>query len=356
MSTGIEARGSGPAASSDLSARAAAAVERAVAFLETSQLESGELPVLASTDPAMIRGCAPDPSVFPTAVAAHCLSFCPAAAGIAGRARRFLLAERDGNDLWRHWTRAHPRCRSLPPDLDDTSCASAALAGAGIATANREILLANRRRDGLFLTWILPRWRWTGAAHWRAALPQLAHLPTLFLFFRTTSAAPSDVDAAVNANCLFYLGDFEGRGAIVDHLLGILRSGRESACDKWYGNPFVIWYFFSRALGRMSEAWSLIESRLASAAPADALETALAVCTSINCGRPPGDEAIGALLALQSEDGSWPRAALYHGGRKRRRDGSFGPLHPDTPRWGSEALTTAFCLEALSRRLEAPRR
>jgi hypothetical protein len=334
----------------DLALDVRRAIDRAAAFLERSQLESGEIPVLASTDPAMAAGCAPDSSVFPTAAAVHCLSFVPAAAPVRERACAFLRAEMDGNGLWRHWTRDHPHHSSLPPDLDDTSCASAALAACGTAPDNRSILLDNRTRFGLFLTWVLPRLRWTGPAHRRAALPQLAHLATLFLFFRRTSAAPSDVDAVVNANSLFYLGGFEGRAAVVAHLLAILRDGRERCCDKWYENPFVIWYFLARALGGSEpEAAALIGRRLDGAAPSNALEAALAACARLSCGSAPSDDAVAALLALQSEDGSWPRAPLYHGGRRRRRDGAFDPPHPDTPRWGSEALTTAFALEALSR-------
>lgn len=325
------------------------AIVRAIAWLEAAQLPSGELPVFASLDPAMADCAEPDPSVFPTAVAAQALAFCPEAATVRDRACRFLLGEMDRNGLWRHWTRRHPHVRSLPADLDDTSCASAALGDPAPAAANRPILLANRRRDGLFLTWVIPRMRWTGAAHVRAWLPQLAHLPTLFMFFRATSAAPADVDAVVNANSLFYLGGFERREAVVGFLLGVLRSGRETRCDKWYENPFAIWYFLSRALRRAeADAAGLLVERLGSATPANALETALAACVRLDWGGSP-DEAIEQLLALQQADGSWPRAALYHGGRERLRDGSFAPRHPDTPHWGSEALTTAFCLEALSR-------
>ena len=92
-------------------------------------------------------------------------------------------------------------------------------------------------------------------------------------------------------------------------------------------------------------------SRVASAAgpPADAFERALGLCAALNVGTRPAEAEVDALLALQGADGSWPRAALYHGGRLRRAGGGFAPRHPDTPHWGSEALTTAFCVEALSR-------
>lgn len=336
---------------------AQAAVERALGFLQSVQLPGGELPVLASNDPTMTEGGVPDPSVFPTALAACCLSFCAGAEPIRRRALAFLAAERDRHGLWRHWTREHPHCAQLPPDLDDTSCASAAIADPAMLAGNREILLCNRRRDGLFLTWILPRLGPGCAAHRRATWPQLRHSATLFLFFRRTSARPGDVDAVVNANALSHLGEFEGRRAVVDFLLDVLRRGAEAECDKWYENPFAVRYFLSRALAGEPEAAGLIARRAAAAPPANAFERALALCASLNIGARPSEGDVGALLALQGADGSWPRAALYHGGRLRRPGGGFAPRHPDTPHWGSEALTTAFCVEALSRwACEAPPR
>jgi hypothetical protein len=343
-----------PAASTDalaLRRRAQHALERALAFLSSAQLATGEFPVLASIDPAMVDGCRPDPSVFPTALIAHALGFAPAAASLRARALDFLEAQMDSHGLWRHWTRDHPHFRQLPPDLDDTSCASAALSQARRRVPdNRALLLANRNRRGLFYTWITPRLRWTGAAHMKATLSQLRHAPTLYFFFRRTSAAPYDVDAVVNANTLFYLKDFAERQQVVDHLLAILRDGREASSDKWYENPFAIRYFLARALGAVApEAGNLIAQRAASKRPRTALEAALAACSLFYCARVPDAASIGALLDRQLDTGAWPQAALYHGGRARLRDGSFAPPHRHTPHWGSAAVTTAFCVEALSR-------
>ena len=329
--------------------RVAAAVERALTFLGQSQLPSGEFPVLISTDPTMAQGCVPDPSVFPTALIAHSLSFAGAAVALRERALTFLLGQMDGHGLWRHWTTEHPHCRELPPDLDDTCCASAALFRGGHVVDNRELLLANRDSRGLFLTWVAPRLAWTQATHMKVTLAQLRHAPTLYLFFKRTSAALYDVDAVVNANSLFYLGDFPGRQRIIEYLLDILRTRSETTCDKWYDNPFVIWYFFSRALQALSPlAGSVIQQRLTAAKPTNALEAALAICSVSYWNELASDSAIIALLADQLDSGAWPRAAFYHGGRRRRRDGSFDLPHPDTPRWGAEELTTAFCIEALS--------
>ncbi len=300
------------------------ALDRAVAFLERSQLPSGEIPVLASGKP--------DPSIFPTALAAHALSFAPRAANVRERALDFLLAEMEPRGLWKHWTRAHPFHHQLPPDLDDTSCASAALANAGRRFPdNRALLLRNRNRRGLFYTWKLTR-------------AQLRHPLVAFAFFTKTSAKPFDVDAVVNANALHYLGDV---AEVVEHVLQILRDDRETQCDKWYDNPFVVWYFFSRALRGIAPAGgALMTKKLAAARPSNALEHALAIC-ALRDWNEPAD--VAPLLALQLESGAWPAAPLYHGGRARKRDGTFAAPHPDTPYWGSEALTTAFCIEALSR-------
>lgn len=330
------------------------AIARGLAFLERRQLPSGAFPVVCTTDPAMERGCVEDPSLFPTALIAHALSFSPEAAAMRARAEDFLLGEMDRNGLWKHWTGEHPQYALLPPDLDDTSCASAVLARAGRALPdNRPILLANRDRNGLFYTWIVPRIGWRGPAYARATLPQLLRIPALWMFFRQTSAASGDVDAAVNANALFYLGRVPNRAAVERHLIAVLRDGRESQCDKWYENPFAIWYFFSRALaGAAPEAGALIRARIAAAAPTSALEAALAIA-SLNYWRLEAPPAMrDRLLADQLASGGWPRAAFYHGGRKRRRDGSFEAPHPDTPRWGSEELTTALAIEALANRPE----
>jgi hypothetical protein len=93
------------------------AVARGLAFLESVQLRSGEFPVYASTDPTLAEGCAADPSVFPTTLVAHSLADCAQAGPLRQRALAFLAAEMDPHGLWRHWTREHPHCSQLPPDL-----------------------------------------------------------------------------------------------------------------------------------------------------------------------------------------------------------------------------------------------
>lgn len=304
-----------------MSALANEAVARGVGFLRRVQLPSGELPVLAAGKL--------DPSVFPTAVMAHSLSFAPASTDVRQRALDFLAAEMQPGGVWKHWPRSHPQHAFLLPDLDDTACASAVLTRAGRVIAdNRALLLNNRDRRGLFRTWLL-RYR---------------HPLAMYAFFTRTSAKPFDADAVVNSNTLFYLGDVSD--AVVDHLLSILRENRERHCDKWYDNPFVVWYFFARALHPIApEASDLLAKKLAASTPSNALEYALLACALLYIGRRPD---VGDLQKMQMPSGSWPASPVYHGGRARKRDGTFGEPHPDTPYWGSEAWTTAFAIEALA--------
>jgi hypothetical protein len=92
----------------------------------------------------------------------------------------------------------------------------------------------------------------------------------------------------------------------------------------------------------------VILARTAADTPRSGLEHALAASTLLDWDGDAGAD-IAALLRAQQEDGSWRRGALYHGGRARLRTGGFAAPHPDTPRWGSEAISTAFAVEALSR-------
>lgn len=326
------------------------ALARAVAFLEHAQLPDGAFRAFTSFLPDMADEGIPDPSVFPTALILQCLASAGGTEALREKALGYLIRERTAGGLWRHWPRDHPQFHTLPADVDDSCCASSVLVRHGRAGAtDPHLLLANRDRGGRFLTWFIPRWRWRGYRHARQTLPHLLHPVILTFFFRKTSAAPGDVDAGVNANALHYLGAYPGHEKVVEYLLAILRNGAEADADKWYDSPFVLWYLFARGLTPLTqEAGPLILARLETAKPASALERALAVSTMLRCGRKPDRADIEALLADQAADGSWRRAAVYFGGRERRRDGTLAPAHPDTPRWGSEELTTAYAIEALA--------
>jgi hypothetical protein len=327
-------------------------IARGLAFLEQSQGRDGGFVTLMSTDPQMATGCAPDPAIFPVALIAQALAGVPEARDVHGRALDFLAAEMAPLGLWRHWTREHPHHRRLPPDVDDTACAAQALLAAGRPVpANQTILFGNLDRAGRLRTWIIPRAESAAiSAQWRAATPQLQHALIQHLFFKHTSAERGDVDAVVNANALFYLGDAPQTVSMAAWLAAVLERGEEAICDKWYENPFAVWYFFARALAPLRpDLGALASAKIRAACPSNAMEAAMAVSALANWGEPIEELLVEDLMARQTPSGAWPVAALYHGGRARRPEGGFHDPHPDTPRWGSQALTTALCLEALSR-------
>lgn len=327
------------------------AIARALDFLARIQQEDGSFQVMTCLDPAMESDCVPDPSVFPTALVVQAISQVAGSELIRNRALPFLLSEQDRDGLWYHWTKDHPLRYKLPPDLDDTSCVSQALVASGLSQpGNRGLLLANRDGQGLFYTWVTPRPRLVlSLAYWRVILPKLRNFPILVGFFKQTSAKPYDIDAVVNANVLYYLGVSAETRPVVDFLMGVLHRHEEKHCDKWYENPFVVWYAFSRALhGAIPEAGDIIAQRVGTAKPTNMLETAMAALALLYFGMLPNNDVLAALLKGQTASGAWPRAALYHGGRTRLQDGTFEAPSHGTPYWGSEALTTAFCIEALS--------
>src|SRR5207249_106686 len=121
----------------------------------------GEFKVYVSPDLNLERDCVFDPSVFPTALIAYALGFAdaPEVEDILDNALSFLLDEMEGPGLWRYWTKQHSSHSTIPPDLDDTACASFVLRRHRLPfPSNESLIFANRTRQGLFYTWVTARW------------------------------------------------------------------------------------------------------------------------------------------------------------------------------------------------------
>lgn len=305
------------------------AIEKGVAYLELVQLPSGQIPIDKWPTRELSGNCVPDAAVFPAALAARALSATSSAERVHSRAIDFLLREMEPDGLWCYPSSAGPDHGYVPLDTDDTAIASTALAAAGKRIPNnRAILLAQRERNGLFRTW-MPRW-------WR-------HPRRYYRFFRDSPAEVRDVDAAINANIVVYLGDCKETRPAIEHMLAVLRANGEEMSTKWYVSRFAVWYFFSHALREIApEAGEMIVPRIEATAPSNALELALASSTMLLWNRVPD---VGPLIEAQLPSGAWPRAAFYHHGRRRIDS------QPTPPWWGSEALTTVLAVEALTRRL-----
>jgi hypothetical protein len=308
------------------------AIEKGVAFLESAQLPSGEIPIETSPSPDMSGDGVRDPVIFLAALAARALSIASSAARVRSRALDFLLREMEPDGLWRYPSSEHPGHDWIPLDVDDTSIASAALAAAGRPFPNNHaLLLANRNRRGLFKTWIVRWW---------------PHPHKTYRFFRDSTAEVGDVDAVINANVVIYLGMCEETRPAVAHMLAVLRVNGEMMSTKWYESRFTVWYFFSHALREIApSAGEMIVPQVEAATPRNALELALAASTLLLWNRAPD---VQPLIDAQLPSGGWPRAGFYHAGLRRISPNEF---QPTPPWWGSEALTTVLAVEALSLRI-----
>jgi hypothetical protein len=334
-----------------------AGIERALDFLERSQLPTGEFKVYMSTD-ELRQDSVVDSSPFPTALIAYSLGFSdsPKAQAMLERMVQFFLGEMEGPGLWRYWTRKHQYHDTIPPDLDDIACVSAVLRQHGIAfPTNRNLVMANRNRQGLFYTWLTPRWPMpVEFAYWRVVFRQWLHPFKHYYFWKLNESAASDVDCVVNANVLFYAGQSSQTQAVIDYLIDVVRRGEEGCCDKWHLNRFTFYYTLSRNFYAGVQAFAVVRDEIVSKIMAaiengslgdNAMETALAICAMLNWDSlvPELRAAVRFLLTTQRTTGDWPRTVLYYGGPKKY----YG--------WGSEELTTGFCLEALMRYRKALR-
>ena len=322
------------------------AVVCALSFLERDQDPSGEFPTWSSQrgdSGALVR----EYSVFITSHVLFSLRFAPGELAQALRCRGidFIARQAVSPGIWPFWT--HRGAKRVPPDIDDTCCCSFELKDVHPHIAggvNRSLILSNRNEDGLFSTW----------------------------FGRSPGAGGGDVDAVVNANALLYLGEGSGLEPVVDHVnvvLGRLServanesvgsptgTGAEmvSAIAPWYLDPTAVFYaasraFFNGVTGLAPGCAKLLQ--VLTDAPVDSmaregreLATALEICALRNlecadtraiCSR------LDILLSSQREDGSWPRRPFFQ-----------DPIR----RYGSESLTTGFCVEALARCLDFPAR
>ncbi|HEX8282929.1 MAG TPA: hypothetical protein VF588_06220 [Pyrinomonadaceae bacterium] len=328
-------------------------IRRGLDFLRREQLPTGEFRCLMSTDNSMERDCVEDSSPFPTALIAYSLGFAgeDVAGGMLEKCVGFFLAEMEGPGLWRYWTKRHRYHSIIPFDLDDVACVSLVLRRRGVAfPSNERLVFANRSAAGLFYTWMTPRWPMPAlASYWRVVLRQWLKPVKSYYFWKLNESERGDVDCVVNANVLFYVGGGAATRAVVDYLIEVFRRGEEGCCDKWHLNPFTFQYVVSRNFEAGVSALGPIRdeavARIVAAARPDGsigdnpLETALAACALMSWGVAPAEleRAVGFLLGAQREGGDWPRAALYYGGPKKY----YG--------WGSEEMTTGFCLEALMR-------
>ena len=333
------------------------AIAQGIDFLYAMQLPSGTFQIFCSPHPLLAEECKPDYSTFQTAQISYCLNFTKSerVEEIVDKAIRFLVGTMQDGCVWRYTCSPNPDY--LPPDVDDTACISFLLRLHGVSFPdNTGVILGNRDSRGLFYTWILPRLTWTtDTSFWRVALRQLLKLRQLYWFFRVTECKPNDIDPVVNANVLRYLGDRPETRPIIRTLIQIIEDQAEETCDKYYGSRFTFYYFLSRnhaaGIRGFDPVGDTIIERIKSYAHPNGvigshiLHTALAACALMDWEdwhdwkdhSTVLDNAIQAILRARGPNGGWQKLPFYYSGPSKKLA------------WGSEELTTGFCLEALSR-------
>jgi ectoine hydroxylase-related dioxygenase (phytanoyl-CoA dioxygenase family)/4-hydroxybenzoate polyprenyltransferase len=322
---------------------------RAIDFLTNNQLEDGEFVIEFDRkykNNQQQEDWTFDSSNFATSLILYSLNFLktePQVQNLTQKGLVFLKNEMIFGGLWKYWSAKNDQQKIIPPDLDDICCISHLLKINNIPIPNNQrIILGNRNHQGIFYTWVLPR-----------SIPSIAL--NLITFSQALSYAdeiwqltdPDDVCSVVNANVLLYLGENKGTEKTIQYLVDIILHNKEESSLSFYDHPLSLYYMVSRAyfngVTSLKATKTPIINKIANLQKADGsfgneLLTALAICTLLNFNYivPSLEKAIQFLLNTQQAEGSWPRNPMYGG-------------QADQKLFGSEALTTGFCVEALAR-------
>ncbi len=330
------------------------AIDKGIAFLAEHQFPNGEFCTYVGFGEDLQEWCVVENANFETAII--CSSLLPLKGNtlvdsMINKPIPFLKYQMLRGGVWDYFPVLHKAFSACPPDSDTISYISAFFKAVGAEFPdNTRILLMNRNRKRLFYTWFAPRFNLKmSRTYWLLILRGLKHPLLSFLFWKRSECTRKDIDAVVNANVLYYLGLTKDTAFVLSYLLKIIEDHKEADSDKWYWNPFVVYYCISRSYNKgimeLEPVKRPITERILAAMQPDgrignsAFNTALAInaILDFNYKVPELEQAIRYLLNTQSENGSWPRRVLFWSGPKKEMG------------YGSEELTTGFCLEALAR-------
>ena len=303
-------------------------IRRGLVFLESTLNDNGAWHCIRfnTADPNIPRHFERPP--FVSALCALALESCSEerAKAIYTATKGYLIDTIEYPGLWRYY-------RHLPQDLDSTSLCSLAIGSHPWIFLGRNVpsILENRDEDGRFMTWIL-----------------LEDEPNVVSRFRL------EADPVVNANVIAYLGDCPETRHAQQWLEFSLAKGTLEGSSKWYPDTTAIYYAIARALIRTRPALDRLRPTLADRILdlrdekgefGNVLQSAQAVSTLYNVGGLNSIDAknqLEMLVSSQREDGSWPEFLAF--GDQSMKWGTVGQIGH-----GSEAVTSAFCIEALER-------
>ena len=240
------------------------------------------------------------------------------------RTKDYLVDTMEFPGLWRYY-------RHLPQDLDSSTLCSLVIGTHPWILLGRNVppILANRDDKGRFMTWVLAK-----------------DEPGVVSPFRI------EADPVVNANVIAYLGDHPETRRAQRWLEALIAEDGLEGSSKWYPDRVTIYYATTRAMIRARPALHRLRPIMADRILGlrnpqgdfgNILQTAQAVAALHNVGsleRIDAKREIERFIGSQREDGSWPELLAF--GDQSLKWGAVGQIGH-----GSEAVTSAFCIEAL---------
>lgn len=299
-------------------------LQRALSFLAAEQDNSGGFLSLSSVSPNFTPSFNYS-TTFHTSLILACLKDCEdlVANAIKHKAKDFLLAQKSPYWSFNYWNRHSSQFVDLPypDDLDDTFCALGALATTepslitGQALAKIVALLTTQetKPGGPYRTWLVDH---SAAEVWQ------------------------DVDLAVNSNIAWFL---KQQRVVLPGLNEFLESRLDGSeyTSPYYPSVYPLLYFLSRGYSGSKQAKMmeyLLNQRMADGTWGSILPTALSVSSLLRCGLETSDLDSAVEYLLQSSASGNFRAEPF----------CWDPsLSGQRYYSGSQALTTAFLIEAL---------
>ncbi len=309
-----------------LAAAGRESIRRGLAFLDSALNENGAWHCIRfnTADPNIPRHF--ERPAFVSAFCVLALERCeePQAKAIRAATEAWLAHTIEYPGLWRYY-------RHLPQDLDSTALCSLAIGDHPWILLERNVprILANRDEEGRFTTWILA-----------------GDEPDVVSRFRL------EADPVVNANVIAYLRDRPETRDAQRWLEELIIQGHVKDSSKWYPDEVAVYYAAARAMVRAQPTLDGLRPILADRILylldnngnfADILQAAQAVSALYNIENLKVIDAkhhMERLLNSQREDGSWPELLAF--GDQSQKWGTVGQIGH-----GSEAVTSAFCIEAL---------
>ena len=322
------------ATSGALARAAREAIRRGLAFVESTIDENGAWHCIRFNvaDPEIPRHFERPPFVSALCALALESSDEPRARAICTATKAYLIDTIEYPGFWRYY-------RHLPPDLDSTALCSLVIGTHPWIWLGRNVpgMLANRDEEGRFMTWVLAE-----------------DEPDVVSPFRI------EADPVVNANVLACLGNHPATRDARRWLEALVTEGNLEGSSKWYPDTVTIYHAITRAMIRAKPALDHLRPMLADRILGlrdekgrfgNVLQTAQAVSALYNVGSLESIDAkreVERLLSSQRGDGSWPELLAF--GDQSLKWGVVGQIGH-----GSEAVTSAFCIEALERLVEVLR-